>query len=356
VSTLRSPNQDQATRLRALVDALAETGPGRAATPGAPEGGAQRAAPAGPLLLTIASGKGGVGKTSIAVNLAIALTRLRRRVVLVDADLGVANADLLCGLTPAHRTDRVLDRGLGPGVPSAGGDAWLRRAPTLRDIAIDAPGGFRLVPGAVGLGSMADLDPPRRALLVEQLRGFDDADVVIADAAAGIGGLVTAFTAAADSTLVVATPEPTSIADAYALIKCAASMSGWHAPADRPPRGGLPTFGRVGLVVNQAAGAREATAVHARIDAVARRFLGLAVPLAGWVAHDPRVGEAVRARVPYLLRGGGVDSGVGPAGGAAAGLSALAQTVAPSEGRNADGGLPVAAVARERRWWSILRG
>ena len=130
-------------------------------------------------LITIASGKGGVGKTMLAVNLAIALSQRHQRVTLLDADLGTANADLLCGLNPAARVEHVLETG------TAGRPAPHR---TLADIAVDAPGGFKLVPGSVGLGKMADLSEPQRRRLVAGLRDLESlADVVLIDAAAGVG-------------------------------------------------------------------------------------------------------------------------------------------------------------------------
>ncbi len=231
-------------------------------------------------LITIASGKGGVGKTSLAVNLAVSFAQRHQRVTLLDADLGTANADLLCGLNPAARVEHVLGRSNGQ----------THRNRTLADIAIDAPGGFKLVPGSVGLGRMADLGEADRRRLVQGLSDLEQsADVVIIDAAAGIGSLVTTFVNAADITLVVATPEPTSIADAYALIKCAITE-----------RRGVPP--PIALVINEALDQKEAEQVHKRIDAVCRRFLGISIPLAGWIAHDPHVAQAVRARTPFMLR------------------------------------------------------
>jgi flagellar biosynthesis protein FlhG len=237
-------------------------------------------------VVAIASGKGGVGKTNIAVNTAIMLARRGLRVTLLDADLGTANADVLCGVMPAARIDHVLAPG---GLVHQDGGA--RR---LADIAIDAPGGFKLVPGSAGIGRMADLTSGERRWLVSALVELAaDTDVVLIDAAAGVGQGVTSLLQAADLAIVVTTPEPTAIADAYALIKCLVMEAADDDPADGSDR--------IALVVNQAREPVEAFATHARMAAVCDRFLGLALPMLGFVAQDVRVGEAVRAQKPFAI-------------------------------------------------------
>lgn len=258
---------DQASRLRAAVLNLPEHD--RVADPRAPAPGAP--------VLAITSGKGGVGKTSLAVNIAIALAKRGLRVVVVDADLGMANADVLCGLNPTRRLELAIP---------AGGTRTR-----LSDLAVDAPGGFRLVPGSSGIARMAAMSNTERdAVLaqVDELRG--DADVVILDTGAGLSPGVLDFVEAAQYALVVATPEPTSIADAYAMLKCLVR------------RGVASTRGiRLYLGVNQAIDQDEAARVHARIAGVAQRFLGAGVESAGYVRSDPAASNAVRARVPLLL-------------------------------------------------------
>jgi flagellar biosynthesis protein FlhG len=291
-----SPEDDQATALRRLVEQS-----GRTAT--RPRFSEQSGARAEPMprfkkdraatlqaarkarVVAIASGKGGVGKTNIAVNTAIALAKRGLRVTLLDADLGTANADVLCGIMPAARLDHVL---------SPGGLAHQDGATrSISDIVVDAPGGFKLVPGSAGIGRMADLTAGERRWLVSALVELAaDADIVLIDAAAGVGQGVTSLLHAADLAIVVTTPEPTAIADAYALVKCLV-MEAEHPPTSEEDR--------IALVVNQSREPMEAFATHARIARVCERFLGLNLPMLGFVAQDVRVGEAVRAQKPVVL-------------------------------------------------------
>lgn len=271
--TLSRP--DQASRLRELVDALDRgRAKSRATRPAAPT--RLRAAP----IIAIASGKGGVGKTMTAVNLAVALAARGCRISLLDADLGLANADVQCGLTPAVRLDAVLERG-----------------GSLAEIALDAPGGFRLVPGSVGIGCVDELSDTARATLVDRLIELErTSDAVLIDTSAGLHDHVTGFVRAADLGVIVMTPEPTSMTDAYALIKVLLTGGGGGAEV-----AGGRAMPRLGIVVNQAISAADAAGAHARINAVCRRFLETELPMLGWVRRDLRIGDSVRARRPILL-------------------------------------------------------
>lgn len=229
---------------------------------------AQRTIP----VIAITSGKGGVGKTCVAVNLAAMLTRRGHRVALLDADMGLANADLLCGLNPVNRLDAAVDPAHRRGLDS---------------LAVEAPGGFRLVPGSAGLAKMANLPPAQRAALVNSLVELESiSDVVLVDTGAGLSDGVLSFVAAADLALVVVTPEPTSVADAYAMIKVTSR-------AANPPR--------IALVVNQAAREDEAFELHRRIAGTCKKFLGLDLPLYGTLRLDDAVRDSVRARQPIAV-------------------------------------------------------
>jgi flagellar biosynthesis protein FlhG len=220
--------------------------------------------------IAISSGKGGVGKTNLAVSLAVAFAERRARTALLDADLGLANADVLCGITPRATLEDVV---IGE-----------RR---LDEVMVHAPGGFRLVPGASGVSRLADLGSAQRRVVLEQLLALERGlDILLIDTGAGIGANSMTFAAAAHRVLVVCTPEPTSIADAYGAIKTLVARGA----ADQ-----------LQLVVNMASSAEEAQAVHARIDRVARTFLGARISLAAAIPIDPSVPAAVRRREPVLL-------------------------------------------------------
>lgn len=271
---------DQASSLRRLMASLEATAPraepARRSRVEPTDVPARRVARA----IAVASGKGGVGKTNLCVNLAIAMAHRGARVTLLDADLGLANADVLCGVRVHGHLGHVLSG-----------------SRTLDEIAIDAPGGFRLLPGAAGVASLAEVSDASIETLLERVGEIDECgDVLLIDCGAGIGRAVLSFLAAADRRVIVATPEPTAITDAYALIKVA--IGGGVANSARLPR--VDAEG-LGLVINMAADEAEAHATHRRIAGVCERFLGIRPGLLGWAPRDEAVGAAVRSRTPFVL-------------------------------------------------------
>lgn len=278
--------KDQADGLRQLVQARA----GATALAGP---AAAREAPAVARSLVLTSGKGGVGTSNLALNLAIALGEYGQRVVLVDADLGLANIDLLCGLAP------VLDLGdvLAGGRP-------------LAEAIVAGPGEIRIVPGAHGMRTLVEAlaDGPRR--LVAELQALEaGADFLLVDAGSGLGANIVTLAAAADQAVVVTTPEPTSVADAHA------ALGRLHRPAGGPA---------LRAVVNQAASAGEGAEVLARLVASSRQFLGIVVTPLGSIRGDPRVGLAVRRRRPFVVEF--------PGSIAARGVRRLARTLIAERG------------------------
>ena len=154
-------------------------------------------------VLAVTSGKGGVGKTNISVNLAVSLAQIGRRVMVMDADLGLANLDIMLGLHPQYNLSHVLNG-----------------QRTLEEILLTGPAGIRVVPAASGVQNMAELEPAQHAGLIRAFSELSHTmDVLIIDTAAGISDSVISFSKAAQEVLVVVCDEPASLTDAYALIK-----------------------------------------------------------------------------------------------------------------------------------------
>jgi flagellar biosynthesis protein FlhG len=255
-------------------------------------------------IIVVASGKGGVGKTHIAANMAIGLAVAGRRVLLVDADLGLANVDLVLGERPRGDLGNVL----------AGRES-------LDDVIQDGPGGLRWIPGASYLSGTRIEDTRRENLLARLTALESEHEFLIIDAPAGIGRGVLSLAQQADQLLLVTTPEPTAMMDAYALLKALGAHAGrknrkpaaktprtdsatpalaasWTTEAD-PPHTGL--AGDVRLIVNMVTHRADADRVQKRIDLAARRFLGVPVGLLGYVYCDGHVAQAVRRRQPLVL-------------------------------------------------------
>ena len=220
--------------------------------------------------IVVASGKGGVGKSNLAANLAIALGERGARVLLVDGDLAQANLDLLLGLHPRFDLQHVLD-GLK----------------TLDEIVVNGPANVRLVPAASGAPGLADLDDFRRELLVRSLSTLDMAvDVILIDTASGVSRQTTEFCRIASEVLIVTTPEMPAFSDAYALVKLLQKQGGLA----RAPR----------LVVNMATGTEDGEDTAHRLALVARRFLGMELECLAVVPMDAHVPRAVRMQEPVL--------------------------------------------------------
>ncbi len=222
------------------------------------------------LVVAVASGKGGVGKSTVAVNLSICLASEGLRVTLVDVDLGLANADLLLDIQPRYTLAHVLS-----------GER------TLEEIVQEGPEGIQFIPGASGIPECADLSDFERRSLLDQLKKLEiSTDIVVLDCGAGISRNVLGFALAADVVLVITTPQPPAVTDAYALIKAL------HRDAFR---------GRIGLLVNLVQRKAEGQDVFRRLSGVAQRFLGCSVADFGYMLADQAVELAVRARSPVVL-------------------------------------------------------
>ncbi|SEK79245.1 flagellar biosynthesis protein FlhG [Atopomonas hussainii] len=214
-------------------------------------------------VIAVTGGKGGVGKTNVSVNLCMALADLGRRVMLMDADLGLANVDVLLGLKPQKTLADVI-----------AGEC------ELRDVLLQGPGGIRIVPAASGTQAMVSLSPMEHAGLIQAFSDIsDNVDVLVVDTAAGIGDSVISFVRAAQEVLLVVCDEPTSITDAYALIKLLNRDYG---------------IMRFRVLANMVHSPQEGRNLFAKLTKVTDRFLDVALQYVGAVPYDEVVRKAVQ--------------------------------------------------------------
>ena len=220
-------------------------------------------------VIAVTGGKGGVGKTSVAVNLAVALAARSRRVVLLDGDLGLANADVFLGLSPRYTLAHVIS-----------GER------TLDEVMVEAPQGFHLIPAAAGAADLAQMGAAEHLGLVRAFSGLATRlDVMIVDTAAGLSHSVMQFSQAAQQVMVVICDEPASITDAYALIKV---LSRNH---------GVERFRVLANQIRTAGGGRE---LFQRFERVAARFLDVTLEYAGEIPDDDCLRRSVRGQRPVL--------------------------------------------------------
>lgn len=260
--------EDQAQALREIMTSRGKEDPAKAAP--AERRGAQ--SPAGRTrVITVASGKGGVGKTNISVNLAIAYAQTGKRVVVMDADLGLANVNVMLNMIPKYNLYHVI-----------------RKQKTMREIILDTDYGIQIVAGASGFSKIANLDEAERQAFIRELYALSQADIVIIDASAGVSSNVLDFVAAADDAIIVTTPEPTAITDAYGIIKIIATEI-------ENLNIGLK------LVVNRAKTVLEGRKVADRIINISGQFLNLKVEYLGCVYDDPAVPACVLKQKPFMV-------------------------------------------------------
>jgi flagellar biosynthesis protein FlhG len=232
--------------------------------------GLQRAANPGPVqVIAVTGGKGGVGKTSVSVNLATALAAAGRRVMLLDGDLGLANVDVFLGLSPRYTMAHVLS-----------GER------TLEEIILDSPHGIQVVPGASGVAELANLSAAGHLSLVQAFSAISTrVDTLIVDTSAGIAHSVVQFVQAAQHALLVVCDEPASMTDAYALAKV---MSRNH---------GVNKFN---VVANMVRAPGEGTALFEKLQRVTTRFLDVTLEYMGEIPEDTYMRRAIREQRPVV--------------------------------------------------------
>jgi flagellar biosynthesis protein FlhG len=224
----------------------------------------------GAKVLAVTSGKGGVGKTNIAANLSICLAASNKKVVVLDADLGLGNLDVLMNINSGYNVWHMMSG-----------------HKSLEEIICTGPCGVEVICGGSGFEELANLSPFQRERLIHELDELQNSrDVIVIDTGAGINASVLGFCQAADHTVVVTTPEPTAMTDAYAMIKV---LSG---------RG---YAGRISVVVNMVSSITEGKKVYRHIADVAKRFLNVAIYEAGVLCKDEILSAAVCKREPVVL-------------------------------------------------------
>ncbi|MDA8161753.1 MAG: MinD/ParA family protein [Desulfobacteraceae bacterium] len=216
-----------------------------------------------PRVLSFSSGKGGVGKTNTVVNVALALRKLGYRVMILDADLGLANIDVILGLTPNYTMSNVFSGEAG-----------------LRDVLIRGPGGILVLPAGSGTTELINLGEGEKLFLLNEMEELEkDIDIMLIDNAAGISENVMYFNIAAQQRVVVVTPEPTSITDAYALIKVMANKY---------------KVNSFSILINLAKDSEDARRVFAKLTSAIDRFLGtIAIDYLGFIPKDDVVPMAI---------------------------------------------------------------
>jgi len=247
-----------------------------------------------PQVISVTSGKGGVGKTNLSVNLACMLAEAGKRVVLLDADLGLANVDVMLGLTPEKNLFHLFQEGA-----------------QLKDILLPTPYGFSILPASSGVAEMLELHTGQKLDLLEAMDALEDSiDFLIVDTGAGINENVLYFNLAVQERLLVLTPEPTSLTDAYALIKVLKAEHGVQ---------------RFRVVVNMAKSMAAAKEVFSKLHNACDHFLsGISLDLVGVVPLDPGVRKAVVRQIPFAV--------MTPNGPAATALRSVARKVTSWKG------------------------
>jgi flagellar biosynthesis protein FlhG len=222
-------------------------------------------------IITITSGKGGVGKTNVSVNMALAYARLGKKVIVMDADLGLANVNVMLNLIPKFNLYHVI-----------------RKQKTMREIMVETEYGISIVAGASGFSKIANLNEEERQEFIDEIETLSNADIVIVDTSAGVSDNVLDFIAAADDAVIITTPEPTAITDAYGIIKIIATE------IDNLNMG-------IKLVVNRVKSAADAKKVADRMTGIAGQFLNLKVEYLGFIYDDAMVAHAVIRQKPFMV-------------------------------------------------------
>ncbi|MDR0550824.1 MAG: MinD/ParA family protein [Spirochaetaceae bacterium] len=222
-------------------------------------------------IITVASGKGGVGKTNMSVNMAISYARMGKKVVVMDVDLGLSNVNILLNAIPKYNLLHVI-----------------RKQKTMKEILVDTPYGISFIGGASGFSEIANMAQEERQNFINEMQTLASFDVIILDTGAGVSDNVIDFTAPADDVVIVTNNEPTAITDAYGIIKIIATK------IDNAEMG-------INLIVNRVSSAAEAGKVADKLIKVVQQFLNVKLEYLGFVYEDDSVVQAVVKQKPFTV-------------------------------------------------------
>lgn len=217
-------------------------------------------------IITVSSGKGGVGKTNFTVNLGIALSKQGQRVTIIDADLGLANVDVLLGIIPKYTLSHIV-----------------KNEKSIEEIMVEGPHGLKIVSGGSGMLDLVNLREDQIDSLIHTFDKLNEiSDYILIDTGAGLNNSVLSFIKAASDVVVVITPDPTSITDAYALIKNISE-------AEK----------HINLVINRVESSKEGAEVFGKLERAARKFLEINLNNLGYIYEDSNVKKSVRSQKPF---------------------------------------------------------
>lgn len=255
-------------------------------------------------VITVTSGKGGVGKTSVSINLAVQMSRLGRKVIILDADFGLANIEIMLGIRPRYNLSDLMFHGK-----------------TMREIITYGPENVGFISGGSGINEMANLTREQVFHLISKMEELDKmADVIIVDTGAGIGDAVLEFVAASEEVVLVATPEPTSITDAYALLKTLNRSSSFR-----------PGKTDVKMIANQVRDDKDVDELFQKIGLVVNKFLNIEVEYLGGIPYDKNMQTAIMRQEPVSI--------VAPASQASRSLEQIARRLENVEGNERKPGI-----------------
>lgn len=219
-------------------------------------------------IITITSGKGGVGKSNFVVNMGITLHKKGKKVLIFDADIGMGNDDVLMGVLPSYNVFDLLE----------GKD--------INEVVVEGPYGINLLPGGSGINYIENLEEKERLAFIEKLTSLDEYDYIFIDTGAGINKNVLAFIACSEETIVITTPEPTSLTDAYSLIKATDHFK---------------LTNTANVIVNRAFSIKDGEETYNKLKRAVEKFLTIKVNYLGSISEDRKLVEGVRAQVPFTI-------------------------------------------------------